>query len=231
MMSDAPPLKSKKLVIVGDSAFAEIACEYFAQDTEYDVVAFAVERAYLKRETLLGRPIVALEDIAQQFSPQAHEVFVAVVYSQLNRLRARLLSAVKQAGYVAASYVSPHAFVWPNVQAGEHCFIFEHNVVQPFVTLGDNVILWSGNHIGHHSHIGDNVFVSSHVVVSGFCTVGANSFLGVNAAIANNVTIGKDCWIGPGAVVTKNANDGEIHRARESEVAKVSAPRFFKVKD
>jgi len=226
-----PANKDRGLVIVGDSAFAEVACEYFAHDSRYEVAAFAVERAYLQRDRLLDRPVVAFEELAERFPPDAYDVYVAIVYSQLNRLRTRLMRAAKEAGFALASYVSPHAFVWRNVEIGEHCFIFEHNVVQPFVKIGSNVVLWSGNHIGHHSRIGDNVFVSSHVVISGFCSVEANCFLGVNAAIANNVTVAKDCWIGPGVVVSKDTAEGEIHRAPAAEVAKVSAPRFFKVKE
>lgn len=230
-MTDRTAAKTKKLVIVGDSAFAEIACEYFTYDSAYEVAAFAVEQAYLKRDRLLDRPVVAFESLAERYPPQTHDVYVAVVYTQLNRLRTRLLQAAKQASYALASYISPHAFVWHNVTMGEHCFVFENNVVQPFVTLGQNVVLWSGNHIGHHSHIGDNVFVSSHVVISGFCNIGANSFLGVNSAIANNITLGRDCWIGPGVVISKNTKDGEIYRVPASEVAKISAPRFFKAED
>ena len=40
--------KKHKLLIIGDSAFAEIAYEYFTYDSEYQVVAFSVEEAYLK---------------------------------------------------------------------------------------------------------------------------------------------------------------------------------------
>jgi sugar O-acyltransferase (sialic acid O-acetyltransferase NeuD family) len=230
-MMRAGHAKERKLVIVGDSAFAEVACEYFSLDSQYEVAGFAVERAYLTRDIMLERPVVALEDVAARFPPSNHDVYVAIVYSQLNRLRTRLLQLTKNAGYHPISYVSPQAFVWNNVHMGQHCFIFEHNVVQPFVTLGDNVVLWSGNHIGHHSRVGDNVFISSHVAISGFCEIGANTFLGVNACVANNVTIGKDCWIGPGVVVSKDVEDGRILRAPESEEAKVSAPRFFKVKE
>jgi sugar O-acyltransferase (sialic acid O-acetyltransferase NeuD family) len=230
-MRGNPPAKDRKLVIVGDSAFAQIACEYFACESRYEVAGFAVETAFLKRDRLLDRPVVAFESLTEQFPPDTHDVYVAIVYTQLNRLRTRLAQAAKQAGYALASFVSPHAFVWRNVTIGEHCFIFENNVIQPFVTLGDNVVLWSGNHIGHHSRIRDNVFVSSHVVLSGFCDIGANVFLGVNATVANNVTVGRDCWVGPGVVISQNTKEGEIYRAPESDVAKVSAPRFFKVKD
>jgi len=221
--------KKRKLVIIGDSAFAEVACEYFAADSPYEVVAFAVEASYLTRTELLGRPVVALEALAQTHPCAAHDVYVAIVYTKLNRLRTRLMQGAKSAGYRLASYISPHAFVWPNVRFGEHVFIFENNVVQPFVTVGDNVVLWSGNHIGHHSRIGNNVFVSSHVVISGFCEIGDNCFLGVNVGIGNNIVVAKDCWIGPGVAIAKNTNEGEILRALEATVAKVSAPRFFKV--
>ena len=225
------PDKSKKLLIVGDSAFAEVACEYFDVMSAYAVAAFAVERQYIKRAALMGRPIVAWEDAEQSHPPSEYEVYVAVVYSQLNRLRTRLMNGAKTKGYRLASFVSPHAFLAPSATVGEHCFIFENNVVQSFVHIGDNVVLWSGNHIGHHSKIGDNVFVSSHVVVSGFCNVGENSFLGVNASLGNNVSIGKDCWLGAGVVVSKDVAPGSLLQAPAPEIAKVSAPRFFKVRE
>ncbi|MDT7950175.1 MAG: acetyltransferase [Acetobacteraceae bacterium] len=221
--------KSRKLVIVGDSAFAEIADEYFRAHTDYSVVAFSVERAYLKRDELHGRPVVPFETLEDVATPADHDVFVAVTYVQLNRLRTRLAAAAKQKGYRLASYISPNAFVYENATLGEHCFIFENNVVQPFVSIGDNVVLWSGNHIGHHSVIGPNVFVSSHVVVSGFCNVGRNCFFGVNSSVANNVTIAPDCWIGAGAVIGKDTAEGELYRSSEPTLSKVSAPRFFRV--
>lgn len=222
--------KTKKLIIVGDSAFAEIAFEYFDADSDYEIVAFSVEREFLKRQELLGRPVLAFEDIEATLEPAAHEIYVATVYTQLNRLRTRLAAAAKAKGYRLASYVSSRAFVWRNVQLGEHCFIFEDNTVQPFVTLGDNVVLWSGNHVGHHSTIRSNCFVSSHVVISGFCDIGENCFLGVNSTISNNVTVGRDNWIGPGSVVMRDTKDGDFFAAKSSEISTVSAPRFFKLR-
>lgn len=222
-------MKTRKLVIVGDSAFAEIAREYFDADSDYQVVGFAVEAAYLRRSELHGLPVVAFEDLDRHFTATEHDVFVATVYTQLNRLRTRLAQAAKARGYRLASFVSPRAFVWRNVKLGEHCFVFEDNTLQPFVTIGDNVVLWSGNHIGHHSVIESNCFVSSHVVISGFCTVGANSFLGVNATLANNIKVGRDNWVGPNTALMKDTPDGALFRTEQPEPARTSAPRFFKV--
>ena len=199
--------KTKKLIIVGDSAFAEIAYEYFTHDSEYEIVAFAVEEQYLKRDSLFGVRVVRFETLQDRFAPAEHSFFAANVYTQKNQLRTRLYLSAKEKGFAPASYISPHAFVWRNCKIGEHCFIFENNVVQPFVTIGDNVVLWSGNHIGHHSTIMDHCFVSSHVVVSGFCSVGRNCFMGVNATVANNINIGNDCIIGAGALILSDVED------------------------
>lgn len=191
----------RKLIIVGESAFAEIAYEYFTHDSDYEVVAFSVEKEYLKKESLFGLSVVPFETLEKTHAPAEHSVYAAMVYTQLNQLRTRISLQAKAKGYSLASYVSSRAFVWRNVELGEHCFIFEDNTVQPFVKVGNNVVMWSGNHIGHHSSIGDNCFVSSHVVISGFVKIGENCFMGVNSTVANNVTIGSNCLIGAGALI------------------------------
>ena len=225
-MSSGPP---NKLVIVGDSLFAEIAHEYFTHDSPYEVVGFAVEHDFRKRDELHGLPIIDFESVTDRFPPDEHSVYVALVYTQLNRLRARLMGASKELGYSLASYVSSRAFVWRNVEIGEHCFVFENNVVQPFVTLGNNVVLWSGNHIGHHSRIRDNCFVSSHVVVSGSVDVGENSFLGVNSTLVNDISIGRDTWLGPNVTITRNVEPGSVYRNPRSELRDRSSYQLFDV--
>lgn len=224
-------IKTKRLVILGDSAFAEVAFECFTHDSEYEVVGFAVEAAYLTKTELFGLPIVPLEQIEEHFPPGDVYFYAALVYSQLNRLRTRLYQAAKTKGYKPASYISSRAFVWRNVVLGEHCFVFEDNTLQPFVKIGNNVVLWSGNHIGHHTLIQDNCFIASHVVISGFCKIGCNSFLGVNATLANNVTIGEDNWIGIGVTIVRDTEPNQLFKGEQPEPTKISATRFFKVKE
>lgn len=222
--------KTEKLILIGGSAFAQIAYEYFTHDSPYEVVAFSVERAYIKETTLFGLPIVPFETLQEHYDPASHSYYAANVYTQLNRLRTRLYEEAKRKGYKPASYISSQAFVWRNVEIGEHCFIFEGNVVQPFVKLGNNVVLWSGNHIGHHSTIGDNCFVASHAVISGFVTLGKNCFVGVNATLGNNLTVGDDCVLGAGAIAVKDVAEDMVLKGVVSE-ASPSGKRFFKVKE
>jgi sugar O-acyltransferase (sialic acid O-acetyltransferase NeuD family) len=201
----------KPLVLIGAGEFAQIACEYFQHDSDYDVVAFAVEREYLAQPELAGRPVVAFETLESAFPPEAIEAFVAVPASQLNRLRTRLYQTAKRKGYRFATYVSSRAFVWHNAELGENSFIFENNVIQPFVRIGNNCVLWSGNHVGHRTVVRDNVFVASHAVISGYCDIGEHSFIGVNATFNDRVKVAADCVIGSGALVVSDTEPGKVY--------------------
>jgi sugar O-acyltransferase (sialic acid O-acetyltransferase NeuD family) len=220
-----------KIVIIGDGEFGEIAYEYFAHDSPHQVVAFAVERPFLNRDELFGLPVVPFEDVETRYDPAEHAAFVAVTYTQLNRVRARLFQETKIKGYQPISYVSSRAFVWHNASIGANCFVFENNVVQYGATIGDNVILWSGNHIGHRSVIRDHCFLSSHVVVSGYCDIGESCFIGVNASIGDHVTIARDCVIGAGAVVVRDTEAGKIYKGNREGPARTGSLALFKVRE
>src|SRR5262245_25186862 len=132
--------KTGKIIIAGDSAFAEIAYEYFTHDSEYDVVCFTVDKAFMKKDSLFGLPIVPFEEIEKRFPPAGHKMYTALTYGKMNRVRKQFYEKAKAKGYKMATYISSKAFVWRNVEVGENTFIFENNVVQPFVKLGNNVV-------------------------------------------------------------------------------------------
>src|SRR6478672_6973853 len=106
----APDSDRKRLVIIGAGEFGEIAYEYFTHDSPYEVAAFSAERHALKADNLYGLPVVPFETLHESHPPSRFAVHVAVTYTQLNRVRARLYRAAKALGYELASYVSSHAF-------------------------------------------------------------------------------------------------------------------------
>ena len=202
---------SKRLVIFGDSAFSEIAYEYFTYDSEYTVSAFTVSREYITKDTLFELPIVPFEDVQKMYPPSDYQMHIALVYNGLNRNRTKFYNEAKRKGYQLANYISSSAFVWRNVQMEDNVFIFENNVIQPFVRLGGNIVLWSGNHIGHCTTIADHCFITSQVVISGHVKVGPYCFFGVNATVRDSVSIGEKCIIGAGALIMSDAADGEVY--------------------
>ena len=221
----------KKLIIVGNGETAELAYLYFTNDSDYEVVAFAVEKDYITDSKLRGLEVIALEEVENIYSPSNYEAFVSVSSTKLNTLRTRLYNEVKAKGYKLASYVSSKAYVGYEVEIGENCFIMENNVIQTFAKIGNNVVLWSGNHIGHSSVVHDNCFISSHVVVSGFCEIGENTFVGVNTSVANNVKIGNYCLIVLGCIIAKDVADNTIMKMPYAQKQIISAKQFYGIND
>lgn len=203
--------KSKKVVIFGTGDLAQIISEYFEHDSDYEVAGFTVDGEYAKGD------VVPFEKVEEYFPPESHDMYIAVVYGDMNRIRQKKFHEAKDKRYDIASYISSKAFVSPSAKIDEGVTIFENNVVQPFVEIGDGCILWSGNHVGHHSHIGNFVFVSSHVVISGHCSIGDNCFLGVNSTIANSINIGKESWIMHGAIISSDIPDNSFVKTVQSE--------------
>lgn len=222
---------AKEVVIFGGGETALLAYEYFTYDSGYEVVAFAMDAEFIESDTLMGLPVISLIDVISQFPPNKYSGFVAASSTKLNRVRKGLYDKVKNMNYELVSYVSSRAFMWPNVKIGDNCFIMEGNTLQPFTEVGNNVVMWSGNHLGHRSIVRDDCFISSHCVISGFCDIGKSSFLGVNCTIENDVCIGEDNFIGAGTLIRKNTEKGAFYQALQTEVAKISAYRLFKIKD
>ena len=216
----------QKLIIFGSGEIAQLAHFYFDSDSDYEVVAFAVDAADLSVPILFGLPLVAFEDVTRLYPPDTHDFFVAIGYSKQNAVRKEKYLAVKALGYRLASFISSRATVLNDGRIGENCFILEHNIVQPFVTIGNNVTLWSGNHIGHHALIGDFAFISSHVVISGGVKVGERSFLGVNSTTNDHISIGARCVIGSGALIVKDVPDEGVLSAEAAKLSPVPSRRL-----
>ena len=214
------------IVVFGAGDIAELADFYFTHDSDFEVAAFTVDGAYRSAERFRDRPLVAFEEVAQNFPPDRFGFFVAVSYAKLNGVRIEKVAAARQKGYRLVSYLSSRATAFPGFQLGENCFILEDNTIQPFARVGANVTLWSGNHIGHHSEIADDVFMASHVVVSGGVRIGRASFVGVNVTIRDHVTIGERCVLGAGALVLEDQPDLSVVAPRGTERAKVPSTRL-----
>ncbi|MCT7614589.1 acetyltransferase [Aliarcobacter butzleri] len=215
----------KKLIIFGIGEQAEMAYYYFKNDSKYNIVAFTVDKKYINKETLFDLPIVEFEAIQNIYSEKEYELFIAIGYNKINKLREEKYLLCKEKGYKIASYISSKASIFTD-NIGENSFILEHNNIQPYVIIGNNVTLWSGNHIGHHSIIEDNCFITSHVVISGGCSIGENTFIGVNATLRDHIKIGKSNVIGAGALILSDTEDSKVYMANPTEASKVPSNRL-----
>jgi len=203
--------KKKNLLIVGTGPQAQIARDYFSEFTNYKVVGFACHQEFKNIDEIYGLPLVTIENLPQDYPPDDIEVFVAIGYKKMNKIRQSVFMEIKNLGFRFANFIHPRATVCKTAEIGENVFIFEENTIQPYVRIGKNTVLWSGNHIGHHSVVGDHCFISSHVVISGCCKIGNNVFIGVNATFHDSITIAEECLIGAGSLITKDTKPKEVY--------------------
>lgn len=219
----------KQLVIFGSGDIAELAHYYFSSDSDYEVVAFTVDSDYLKETEFCGLPVVSFENVCKSYPPDCCELFIALSYSSLNKVRREKYFLAKKLGYRLASYISSRATMLNGGKVGDNCFIFEDNTIQPFVTIGNNVTLWSGNHIGHHSMIHDHCFIASHVVVSGGVEIHESCFVGVNATLRDHIKVGEKCIIGAGTLLLADAEPEGVYIGQATERARITSSKLRKI--
>ena len=212
-----------KIVIIGNTSNAKLAHYFFSEDSSYEVVAFSVEKEYIKENQFCGLPVVPFEDVKELYPPKSYDAFVAIGYSQMNKIREKLYGLTKSKGYFLPNYISSKCSFLTKEPIGDNNLILEDNTIQPFVKIGSNNVLWSGNHIGHDSEIKNHCFISSHVVISGFTTVENNCFLGVNSTFRDDIIIKKESLIGAGAVVMESTEEKGVYLApKPSKIKKLS---------
>ncbi|MGB9915115.1 MAG: acetyltransferase [Candidatus Bathyarchaeales archaeon] len=224
--------RKEKIIIIGAGEFAEIAYEYFSDFSNFEVAAFSVERAFIDKTKLFDLPVVAFEEVEWHYSPREYKAFVAVTYTQLNRVRTRLYRKTKEKGYGIVTFIHPTVFLGREVKIGENCFIFEDNNIQRKVNVGNNVIIWAKNHIGHQSVIRDNCYLASGIIISGYCEIGENCFLGVNCSLNDKIKVAKDTIVGNGAILIENVEQpGGVYVGNPAKRLPKSSYEVFDVKE
>lgn len=204
----------KDLLLFGTGTIARLACWYFENDSEYNVLAFCVDDKYFESSVFCGKPVISFSSMAETFPPASCHIFVALGYQHLNTIRRDVVKRFEDLGYCLASYISTRASVLNDKSWGKNCFIMENAVLQPFSQLGDNCIVWSGAIISHESIVGANCFLGAGSIIGGMAKIGDNTFLGMNATVRNGVTIGRDCILGAGSLALSDLPDRTLVSAQ-----------------
>lgn len=210
--------KSKRIIIIGTTTNARLAKWYFDNDSDYEVVAFSVNRAFMCDTYMLGLPVVPFEDLEKFYSPLEFFAFVAIGYTKMNKIREKMYNEVKDKGFHLPNYISSKCNFLTEEQIGDNNLILEDNTIQPFVKIGSNNVLWSGNHIGHDTVIHNHVTITSHVVVSGYCVIRDNCFLGVNATLHNEVLLDKETLVAAASIITKQTVEKGVYLPARSSL-------------
>ena len=76
-----------KVVIFGTGDIAEEVYNYLSFDSDYDVVAFVIDKKFIKKKSFMGKPIVAFDNVKKKYPPKSFNMFIAIGYTDFNQLR------------------------------------------------------------------------------------------------------------------------------------------------
>ena len=210
------------VVIYGAAKLAELAHFYFTHDSLHQVVAFTVDREYVPGSHYRGLPVVPFEDVARKYPPDRYQMFVAIGYKKVNKVRSAKYAEAKKKGYQLVSYVNSRA---------DNCFILENQIMQPDVHIGNGVTIWGGCHFGHNTVVEDHCWISPHATICGGVHIGTHSFLGSNVTIRDNLRIGPECIIGAGSVVLNDLPEKQVVVAKPASKYPLDSEHFDAMMD
>ena len=153
--------KDGKLIIIGDRVFAEVAYEFFTHDSQYEVIAFSVERDYLSKQNLFELPVVAFEDLEKTYDPADHSFFVAVVlaagmylFLSHTRLGKGLRAAAdnpQAAIYMGIDVDRAHRLAWSigvGITAVAGGLVATSQTFQPYIGFDFVIVMYAGVVLG-----------------------------------------------------------------------------------
>jgi len=198
--------KVEKIVIYGDSDFAEQVYYQLESDDRYKVLAFTVDKERFTQNNCLGLPVYPFQDINVHFRNEEIKVFVAIGYSKMNSIRENVSNEVIQKGFKLLTYISKHAFIGQNVIIGDGCFICEFVSIKPGTVIEAGTIIFPNTSIGHSVKIEKYCYLSICIAVGGFSIIRNNCFLGMNSTIKNGITIAEKNIIGSASNVVRSTD-------------------------
>ncbi|HMO17865.1 MAG TPA: acetyltransferase [Oligoflexia bacterium] len=201
----------KPIVIFGVGEFADQVFYYFKKESPYEVVAFTVESTYIKEEKFHGLPVLPFESIEIDFPSTHYDMFIAVGYNNLNRVREKFFLEAKQKGYKLVNYVHPSAFLAQNFLMGENCYLLQRISALPNSRIGNGVILHTDSGMAHDCYIGDFCFFSAGCCISANVSFGPYCFVSINTTFKPGIKIGHSVIIGAGSLILENAPDESVY--------------------
>lgn len=219
----------KPLILFGTGKIAEVLLYFFRHHSDREVVACTVDAPYMSGNEWRGLPVVPFDAISHEYPATQCDMFVALGYHDMNRLREKKCEEARALGYMLASYIHPDAGVPKDLVHGDNCFVMNQALIHPCVRLGNNVFVWSGAMVGHHSTIGDNCWLTSCANLSGSVSAGQNCFFAVNSTVGHNVTLGEACFLGANALVTKCADPETVFLAGSTSPFRLNSRQFLRM--
>jgi sugar O-acyltransferase (sialic acid O-acetyltransferase NeuD family) len=218
-----------KVILFGNSVATKMIFFALSHDPDYEVVAFTVDRNYIKDQTFCGLPVLPFEDIQTLYPPESYKMMVAIQASRMNKTRAEKYYQAREKGYTLITYIHPQAVVAPDLVIGDNCFIGEGAICRPYLKIENNVIIMPGALIGHDAVIKEHTFIGVRAVVMSVVTIEPYCFIGPNATILEALTVARECLIGGGVVIQESTKEKQVYKAAAPTLLPLPSDKLAKI--
>lgn len=219
----------EKVILFGTSVATKTIYFALSRDPAYEIVAFTVDRNYMKEKEFCGLPVFAFEEIQTVYPPSDYKMMVAIHASRMNKTRAEKYQQAKEKGYTLITYIHPQAIVAPDLVIGDNCFIGEGAICRPFLRIENNVIVMPGALIGHDTIIKEHCFIGIRAVIMSMVTLEPYCFIGPNATVLEALTVGSECLIGGGVTIQVSTKEKEVYKAAAPTLFPLPSDKLAKI--
>lgn len=177
----------RKIIIFGDSSFAERLSKYILFEKRETFLGFTQEDEFCSRNSILGFPVYPLSQLRERVGDNV-ELLLAVGYSQMNNLREKIYKILVEKGFEIGSWMSVNSFVYTDA-VGEGTLVLPNTLIGPGCDLGKCNIFESSVTLSHDNSVGDFNFISTGVVIGGHTVVKNHCFFGLNSTIKSDIVM------------------------------------------
>lgn len=193
----------KNIVIFGANDLGRLLKFYIEDDHDNrKVIAYTMNKDYIKEDKFLGLPVVPFESIVDVYSTDTVEIMIAIGNSKMNDIRKKVFIECKEKGYSVASYFHSSCSIHSS-DIGEGNILLENCLVYPFAKIGNGNLLWDHVLISHDCTVGDFNTFSSYADLCGYVTIGNNGYFGKHCIINEHSQIADYTLVGANAYAKK----------------------------
>lgn len=204
----------KKVVIIGNSKYSELLCEYIEEENIL-VDAFCCDKEYINKEVISGKKVISHEEFIDNYDITTI-LYLGIGYGNRGKNRQSMYERYIGLGYKFSNFVHHTACIDKTVEIGMGNNIFENVVIQKHCRLGNGNLLFSNCNIMHEDDIGNFNTFAAGSVCNGIVTMGNCNFIGANSIVRDKIRIGNYNIVGAGSFLYKGIDDNYIVKPERS---------------
>lgn len=186
------------VVVYGAGGHARVVIDTMRQSGEWSPIACLAQDAM---DPFCGLPVLAETSAAAIAARGVTHAFIAVGDATV---RGRLAVQAREAGFLLATVVSPHAYVSPDASLGAGTLVAAGAVVQPGTTIAELGIVNTRASVDHDCNLGRLAHIAPGATLCGGVRLGDEVWIGAGSVVVEYRTLADRVYVAAGAVVTRD---------------------------